>query len=268
MNAGSLIEQQRRLSRAVVEDAAAGALPADGLLRPRPGGSLLTVYRHAYRARLVAALRENHGGLPRVMGDEAFEALAQAYLSNYPSRHPSIRWFGESLADFMQARPELAPHPSLADLARMEWALRMAFDAADALPIRAEALQALDARAWPGLRFSLLPSARLVTLHWAVEPLWRALKAQAAQPADGEPELPEPEPHEHGLLTWRPGLETRWRSLESLETVLLRAVFDGQPFAALCACAAAEVGEADAATAVVAALQGWLAEGLIAAVQV
>jgi hypothetical protein len=265
MNAGLLIEQQRRLSRAIVDDASTVATLAEGLLRSRPGGSLLHIYRHAYRARLVAALRENHEGLPRVMGDEAFDALAQAYLSAYPSRHPSIRWFGESLADFMQARPALALHPSMADLARMEWALRTAFDAADAVPIRAEALQALEAQAWPGLRFVLLPSVRLVTLHWAVEPLWRALKAQ---PADGEPELPEPAPHDHGLLTWRPDLETRWRSLERLETVLLRAVLDRHPFAVLCTCAAAEVGEDDAATAVVAALQGWLAEGLIATVQV
>ena len=267
MSAGLLIEQQRRLSRAVVEDDLAEATSAGGLLRPRAGGSLLPLYRHAYRARLVAALRENHEGLPRVMGDEAFDALAQAYLSTYPSRHPSIRWFGEYLADFMQARPALALHPSLADLARMEWALRTAFDAADAVPIRAEALQALEAQAWPGLRFVLLPSVRLVTLHWAVEPLWRALKAQTVQPADGEPALPEPEPSEHCLLTWRPDLETRWRSLERLEAMLLRAVFDRQPFAVLCTRAAAAVGEADAATAVVAALQGWLAEGLISAVQ-
>lgn len=267
MNAGLLIEQQRRLSRAVVEDDSAVTTPADGLLRPRPGGSLLPIYRHAYRARLVAALRENHEGLPRVMGDEAFDALAQAYLAAYPSRHPSIRWFGEYLADFMQARPALALHPSLADLARMEWALRTAFDAADAVPIRAEALQALEAQAWPGLRFSLLPSVRLVALRWAVEPLWRALKAQSTQPTDDEPDLPEPEPHEHCLLTWRPDLETRWRSLDRLETVLLRAVLDGQPFAALCARAAREVGETEAAVAVVAMLQGWLAEGLIAAVR-
>ncbi|WP_353094164.1 DNA-binding domain-containing protein, partial [Methylibium sp.] len=112
MSAGLLIEQQRRLSRAVVEDDLAEATSAGGLLRSRAGGSLLHIYRHAYRARLVAALRENHEGLPRVMGDEAFDALAQAYLSAYPSRHPSIRWFGEYLADFMQARPALALHPS------------------------------------------------------------------------------------------------------------------------------------------------------------
>lgn len=263
-----LSEQQLRLRMAIVGDEADAVALSSGLLRPRPGGSLLNVYRHAYRARLKAALRENHERLPRVMGDAAFDALAEAYVAAQPSRHPSIRWFGGQLAGFMDARPDLAPHPSLSDLARMEWALRTAFDAADARPLRAEALQRLAAPAWPGLRFTPLPSAQLVSLHWAVEPLWRALKTTEPDGTD-EPALPEPEPHEHLLLVWRPELETRWRSLDELEAALLRSVFAFEPFAALCETAAARVGEAEAAAAaaVIGALQGWLAEGLLAAVQ-
>ncbi|WP_428419743.1 putative DNA-binding domain-containing protein [Methylibium sp.] len=260
-----LSDQQLRLRVAIVGDEAAAAAVSGGLLRPRAGGSLLNIYRHAYRARLKAALRENHGRLPQVMGDEAFDALAEAYVAEHPSRHPSIRWFGEHLAAFMETRPELAPHPSLPDLARLEWALRTAFDAGDASPLRAEALQTLAAQDWPALRFTPLPSAQLVALRWAIEPLWRALQAHDPHAAD-EPELPEPEPHDHLLLVWRPQLETRWRSLDALEAALLRSVFALEPFAALCETAAAQVGETDAATAVIAALQGWLAEGLLAAV--
>lgn len=234
---------------------------ACGLLRARPGHeSLLRVYRHAYRARLTAALRDNHGVLPRAMGDEAFDALAAAYVDEHPSRHPSIRWFGDRLADFMAAHGDLVPHPAFVDLARMEWALRGAFDAADAPPLARETLAALPSGAWPSLVLRLHPSVQMLQLDWAVEPAWKAL-----QDAGDEPELPEPQASPHTLLVWRPVLDTRWRSAESaLEAVLLDAVARGETFAVLCDCAAQAVGDEAAAACVVNALQQWLAEGLLA----
>src|SRR6185369_6628626 len=131
-----LTAQQRALQHAIV--ARAGG---DALLRALPGREpLLRIYQHAYTARLAGALRDNFGVLPQVMGDDAFDALALAYIAAHPSRHPSIRWFGDKLPEFMAAHENLVPHPALVDLARMEWALRSAFDAADAAPIDAGAL--------------------------------------------------------------------------------------------------------------------------------
>lgn len=254
-----LADQQRRLQRAIV--GAAPAAEADALLRMRDGGGppLLGIYRHAYRARLAEALRDNHELLPRVMGDEAFDALATAYVEAHPSRHPSIRWYGAGLADFMTARSDLSPHPALTDVARLEWALRTAFDAPDAQPIEATALAGLPAEAWPGLRFAPLPSAALLALDWRIGPLVQALRAD-----EREVELPEPEPAAHQLLIWRPRLDTRWRSLDSLEAALLEALFASERFESLCLIAVASQGEARAAAVVVGLLQGWIAEGLIA----
>ena len=99
-------------------------------------------------------------------------------------------------------------------------------------------------------------------LQWNVEPAWRAFKD--FDPATGdEPELPEPQQVAHGLLVWRQDLETRWRAVEGLDLALLDAALQGANFAALCELAHGQVGEAQAAPAVVAALQGWLADGLL-----
>jgi hypothetical protein len=254
----ALIQLQRQMRCAIAGEPEA----ADGLLRARPGREpLLRIYRHAYRARLIGALRDNFGVLPRAMGDEAFDALATAYVDQHPSREPSIRWFGDRLAEFMATDGGLVPHPALVDLARMEWALRGAFDAADGPLLTREALAALPAEAWPQLVLRLHPSVQRLQLDWAVEPAWKALHDE-----DGEPTLPEPQPLPHTLLVWRPVLDTRWRSAESaLEAVLLDAVADGEPFAALCERAAQAEGEAAAAARVVSALQQWVAEGLLAA---
>jgi hypothetical protein len=253
----ALIQLQHQMRCAIAGEPEA----AYGLLRARAGGSLLRIYRHAYRARLVAALRDNFGTLPRAMGDEAFDALASAYLDAHPSRHPSIRWFGDRLADFMREHDELVPHPAFIDLARMEWALRGAFDAADAPLLSRETLAALPAPRWPTLQLRLHPSVQLLQVDWAVEPAWKALQNEA-----DEPELPEPQLLPHMLIVWRPVLDTRWRSVSSaLEAVLLDALQQGEPFGALCERAVSAVGADAAAPTVVALLQQWVGEGLLAA---
>lgn len=225
----------------------------------------LQAYRHAYRARLVAALTDNFTVLARALGDEAFEALGQAYLAARPSRHPSIRWFGHELADFMAtAGDELVPHASLVDFARMDWALRSAFDAAAAPLLGGAALAALAPDDWAALVLHLQPSVQRVALAHAIEPAWRALREWDPESGDEQPALPEPVPHAHVLLAWRQGLQTRWRSLEPLEAALLAAVARGETFSALCETAATELGDTEAAApAVIVLLQNWLAEGLL-----
>ena len=275
----------------------------EALLRRGPAGSAaaIGVYRHAYSARLVGALRDNFEILARALGDAGFDALATAYITAQPSRQPSIRWFGDQLIAFMDQRlaadDGLLPHPALADLARMDWALRGAFDAADAPVITRDALAALPPDDWPGLRLLLHPSVRQVGLQWAVEGAWHALRAAADGTAgaandgdvsdgdasdgdasdggadDSDPALPAPAEHAHALLVWRQGLETRWRSLAAPEAAWLQAVADGASFAALCALAAGAVAADDAGDAgdagddavplVVGALQQWLADGLV-----
>jgi len=256
----SVTRQQQRLAAAIRHgEDAAGLLAGDY-------ATGLEVYRHAYRARLVAALADNYTVLARALGDEAFEALGRAYVDARPSRQPSIRWFGDTLADFMAAceDEDLVPHPALVDFARMDWALRGTFDAAEAPLLEAAALAALGPDDWAGLVLHLHPSVRCVTLAHAIEPAWRVLREWEPESGADQPELPEPVAHQHVLLVWRQDGETRWRSTEPLEAALLQEVDAGMPFALLCERAAAELGDAEAAApAVIGALQRWLADGLL-----
>lgn len=256
MNA--LAAQQRALKHAITAKA-----EAPGLLREHAKREpLLRIYQQAYEARLTSALRDNFGVLPLVMGDDGFDALARGYIAAHPSRRPSIRWFGDRLAGFMDGHDELVPHPAFADLARMEWALRAAFDGADAVPIAAAELAAQPGEDWPALVFALHPSLQVIELQWAVEPVWRAM--QGFDPAgDAEPELPEPEAHRHRLAVWRNGLETRWRGVAPVEAALLRGAIEGRSFSALCSRAAEQVGAEQAAATAVGALHQWLADGLL-----
>ena len=246
-------ELQRRFQRAVLtEDFVPGLFVAEG--RELAGG--LGLYLMAYRARLQSALRDNFPVLHRALGDEAFAELARDYIDAHPSRFRSIRWFGDELTAFLDAGPERLPHPALADVARMDWAIRGAFDAASAPPLTLSDLADLAPEQWPQRRFALLPSLRLVELNWAVEPVWHALNEDAAA------ETEAPEPLTHLLLVWRPELECLWRSAGSVEAAALRTLVQGARFAECCT-AIAKTGEPDPATTAAGLLQRWVIDGLL-----
>jgi hypothetical protein len=272
-----LLLQQRRLAALITgdDDLAPGgghAFADDAgavaqVLRPLAGAPpRLAIYRNAWRGRLIEALRSNVPVLHRVLGDDDFAALALAYLADHPSREPSIRWFGHALAAWIDARGDagdaVVPHPALADLARMEWAIGTSFDSADRAPVAVADLAALPGEAWPGLRFDAHPSLRLVPLRWAVEPAWKALSE------DEDAQAGPPEALAHVLAVWRDGLETRWRSLPDDEHDALAACARGLPFGALCERVAGTLAAAgaapEAAPAQVAGwLRGWVENGLL-----
>lgn len=249
-----LTEQQSGFAALVTGD---DAQAATALLRPLNGRPpRLGVYHHAYRARLIEALRNNLPVLHSVLGDDDFAVLALAYLADEPSRHPSIRWFGHALAGWLARHPDSLPHPALADLATMEWALCISFDAADATPLNFDELAALPPAQWPDASFAAHPSVSVLELHWAVEPIWQALTQDEDAATD------EPQALEHRLLIWRQGLETRWRSLDGDEATLLPACLAGASFTALCEQAAATQGDAAPAW-VASALRRWVDDGLL-----
>ncbi|PND39214.1 hypothetical protein C1O66_17905 [Paucibacter aquatile] len=284
----SLLAQQQRELQALV--CSPQALPTAGLLREPEAERGLSVYQQAYRARLISALRDNHEVLHRALGDAEFEALALAYLRAQPPRHASLRWWGDGLADFMASLPvagegsneadmrqqkqqqgQVLPHAALVDLARMDWALRMAFDAAESEALAAEDLRAVQPEAWPALRLRLRPGVQLLSLNWAVGPAWRRLRREAQDlpapeaGAEAEPLAP-PGFGPHTCLVWRPLQETRWRTLAPLEGRLLQGLRSGCSFSDLCELAAEQLRDvegADPAGVVVGCLQGWLQERLL-----
>ncbi len=248
------------------QQAFAAAITAEGdwvgLLRPARDGKppLLHLYRHAFRARLTDALRENYPVLHRVLGDEEFDRMAAAFITACPSRRPSIRWFGEELAAFLEHAPEQIPHPALIDLVRMEWALGTTFDGPEAPALQASALTQVPAQDWPALRFRPHPTVALLHLDWAVEALWSAVSA------DPEANTAPPEALPHHLLVWRRDERTQWRSVTDEEAELLTACCAGKPFAELCAAAVERHGD-QAAAGVAGFLRVWVESAMLSGLQ-
>jgi hypothetical protein len=249
----SLQTLQSQFQHALLSDQALG----NDFLSAR-GVAQFGVYRIAYRARLRAALRDNFEVLPLVMGDDAFDALANAYIDAHPSQHYSLRWFGHLLCEFMIGHGELVDHPALVDLAQLQWALRHAFDAASAELLTTADLAAVPAEQWAALRFTLHPSVQRLDLQWAVGPIWHALKS-------GPTEMGPPEPLDHALMVWRLGMNTRWKSLSNTEAEFVKGLQAHGTFGQVCESLVERVGEEEAAATAVAHLSELLTSGVICA---
>lgn len=196
---------------------------------------LLGVYRDAYALRLIEALQTDYPGLLAMAGDADFDTMARAYIAARPSSHPSVRWFGRELADFLAVTPPFSATPAASEMARFEWALGEAFDAADAVPVTADAMAFLPATAWETLGLSFVPSLRRVTLRYQVPQAWMRLGSVAA----GELDVPPAdEAGQAGVdwLIWRtaPDAETQFRSMAGDEAWMIDAARRGSAFPALC----------------------------------
>src|SRR5881394_1047176 len=77
--------------------------------------TLLDVYRDGYSLRLIEVLTNDYPGLMAMAGPADFDHLARAYIAAHPSRHPSVRWFGKDVADFIALTPPLSRAPALAE---------------------------------------------------------------------------------------------------------------------------------------------------------
>lgn len=215
------------------------------------------VYRDAYFLRLAEALASNYPAIALYLGDAEFAVMAQAYATAHPSRHASIRWFGDRLGAFLGRQSPWSSNPVLRELACFEWALRHTVDAADAPLLTVDALQALPPEQWPELHLVLQPAATLLHLDWNTPAIWRCL-------VDQQP-LPAPQSGaQHWLVYRRQDLMAMWRSVQIDEARLLSAIGSGITFADLCDVLAEHNDQPETIPAQAAALlRQWVSAGLL-----
>lgn len=224
----------------------------------RPGGRIpvdkrLGIYHNAYRVRLVDTLRDTFEKTWTYLGDSAFEQCARAYVEAHPPTHRSLRDYGAALPDWLAAR--FPNDPDIAELARMDWLLRQAFDGPNAEALPLEALAGLAANDWETLGFRLVPTLELSPLGFNTPAIWGALDQN--QPPPAAQRLPAPA----WLCVWRRGWQPHFRTLDETEFAALSALRAGARFADVCQ----TLSEAHADSALSAHyLRRWLTEGLIA----
>lgn len=187
----------------------------------------MQAYRDAYLLRIDEALRTDFDAVHQILGDDDMLALTSDYVEKYPSRHPSIRWIGRSLPQFIAESSRWSGLPLLAEVARYEWAKSCLFDHEDTAVATLEELQGIDPELWGNMRLEMISALNVMSLPANVPPICQQLaQRENIESADLEDEVP--------WLLWRKEMIVHWRSLDEIEHAALLAVLSGATFAEIC----------------------------------
>jgi len=147
--------------------------------------------------------------------------------------------------------------PLLADLARWEWTMAAVFDAADADPIDARAVQSKTPQEWATMRLTFHPSVHVLEFAWNAPQIWKAVIDGTARP----PAAVSREPL--SWLLWRHQMKEYFRSLAAPEEDALATALSGETFGAVCSVLCAHFREDEAPAEAATYLRTWLESGLV-----
>jgi len=210
----------------------------------------LGVYTGAYATRLVEVLAESFPAVHEALGARLFERSIRSFVRERPSRVRSARDYGAELPAWLATHLAGPRAAGIADLARFEWAVAGAFDAADQATLGPAGLAAFDAEQWARLQFAFSPTLRRLSVTSNAVAWWKCACAQQPRPSRWRTNCAQQ------WLVWRRELAVYYRRLSQAETRALDAALAGTAFGQLCV----QLHEAGAAAGL---LHGWLTEGLI-----
>jgi len=220
------------------------------------------IYREQFFLRHLDVLREDFRSLAHLLGDDAFESLAKAYLQAFPPRSFTLRDLGKDLSGFVASVRPWADDTLLADLACVEWAFVEAFDAPSAPALDLASVANVPEEAWPAARVVLQPSVQRVSLRHAAHDYRLAIRNDEA--VSGPPEA-----RPSCVVVFRGPKALECLELEAEAYALLDELAGGTPLGEACerVAAVSSVTEEAFQEKVGAWFQQWTALGLISRVE-
>ena len=195
----------------------------------RPAGRRFNVYRNNVAASLTAAMHAAFPVIAKLLGKENMDGLAGIYLRSHPPSSPIMMFYGEQFPDFLAGTEQLDHLGYLADVARLELALRRSYHAADARPIESDELAKITPDGLMQTQITLAPSVQVIASSWPIYDIWRYnTQDNAAKPTHmaqdviiTRPEFdPIPQPLPAGGADWIDALSQGLSIGGALERVL------------------------------------------------
>ena len=138
----------------------------------RPAGRRFSVYRNNVAASLTEALEVSFPAVAKLIGPGNFKTVAGIFLRQHPPQSPLIMVYGAEFPKFLETFDPLEHIGYLADVARLEQALRESYHAADATALTRMHLGQPFARDFAAAGLSFAPSVRLIRSSWPVHVIW------------------------------------------------------------------------------------------------
>lgn len=212
---------QAEFSRALM--AAVPSARPDGL-DPAMAGRF-AIYRNNVHRGLGDALIAAYPVVAKLVGEDFFRVMAQAFFRAEPTRAGSLALYGAGFAEFIDGFDAAASVPYLSDIARLERARLEVLHEADDAVLDVAALSVLGDEL-AACRFVAHSACRLVSSAFPVHAIW--LRQQADH--DSKEVTPIVQQAENILIT-RPGMTVRQIVLDDAGAVFARCLLDGMTVA-------------------------------------
>jgi len=102
----------------------------------------MAIYINAYRHRLYHVLKADYSATCHILGEQAFQLLAFAYIKAHPSPHFNIDRYGFWFADWVETH---CKDPFVQSLAKLECSIAQVFFMPDSEPLSLDSLSQLQA---------------------------------------------------------------------------------------------------------------------------
>lgn len=128
----------------------------------------IEIYGNMYFWRLQDCLEGDFQSVKYAVGNAEFAELCKSYLVKYPSRYYNLNRLGDRFSKFLRAQKNHPHRIFLAELAELERAIEVVFDAPRKASVRRSVIRRVSKEAWPETRVEFIPA---FSLHAFTHPI-------------------------------------------------------------------------------------------------
>jgi hypothetical protein len=153
----------------------------------------------------------------QLVGEEFFTAMARIYVADHKPTSPVMMQYGADfpafIADFAGARPV----PYLSDMAALEEAWSVAYNAADISPVTLPEIAAIDPDVLPDLTLKPHPATGLITSDYPIGTIWSAHQAPGVTVRPGA----------EAILVTRPAMDVKVTVIPTADAAFAQELLRG-----------------------------------------
>jgi hypothetical protein len=187
-----------------------------------PAAARLDVHRHHVFRSLGTALAATFPTVQALVGADFFGGLARTFIAQSLPTQPVLAEYGAGLPAFLAGYEAARDLPYLADIARLDWALNVAFHAPAGSRLRVADLSNIPAERLPVMSVALAAGAVVISSPYPLDLIWAASQPGAA---GGTVDLNSGAAH---LLVLRRPDDSAFVSLTAGETAFVASLADGK----------------------------------------
>ncbi len=158
-----------------------------GVVSPRGDSDAkrFAVYRNNVHVGLVGVVVAKYPVCARLVGEAFFTAMARQYVAARKPTSPIMMHYASDFAEFVASYEAARPVPYLADVALLEQAWSVAYNARDEQPMRTEQLVEFVSEDLGEVRLEVHPAVTLVRSKHPIGSIWSAHHAEGVPVRSG-----------------------------------------------------------------------------------